>query len=53
MRYQTPKGRLELLHGLDPSEEKIQSTENGIANQLSMEKKQQKTEEEIDSEDWF
>jgi hypothetical protein len=27
-RYQTPKGRLELVHGLDQSEEKIQSTEN-------------------------
>lgn len=53
MRYQTPKGRLELLHGLDQLEEEIQSIENSIANQLLMEKMQHNTEEEIDSEGWF
>ncbi len=53
MKYQTLKGRLELLHGFDRFEKKIQHTENGMANQLSMEKKEQKTGEIIDSDDWF
>ena len=53
MKYQTPKGRLEPLHGLDRFGKKIQHTENEMANQLSRGKKEQKTEEKIDPGVWF